>query len=126
MTKAPITTRETAKAKDETDKAIERLRGERDAYKKAKEVVALEEIARVRSRVTSDYNSARKDQDSFDAGYQWAHSASYTDLKNVAGQLWIMTERRPGFGTVKQTSADHDVREFQAGAKAFFEKLPKD
>jgi hypothetical protein len=116
-----------AKTTDETEKAIERLRGERDTYNKAKEVAALEEIARVRSRVTSDYNSARKDQDSFDAGYQWAHSASYTDLKNVAGQLWIMTERlRPGFGTVKQTSADHDVREFQAGANMFFKQLPKD
>jgi hypothetical protein len=97
-----------AKTTDETEKAIERLRGERDTYNKIKEVEALEEKER----------ASLKSKEAFEAGWQWAHSASYEDLKNVAegDTLWF---RVPLYG-------DHDAKEFQAGVIAFFKQLPKD
>ena len=105
---------------DETAKAIERLRGERDAYKKAKEVEALE--AEGRASLTL--------QESFDAGFQWAHSASYETLKDVAewGASWVRDQSISHVlnRTVAAVYGAHNAKEFQAGAKAFFEKLPKD
>jgi hypothetical protein len=103
---------------DETDKAaIERLRGERDAYNKAQEAAALGEVARVSLML----------QESFDAGWQWARTASYQTIKDIAGITWIPAHQlRPGLGAVKPVYGAHDGKEFQAGAIEFFNLLPKD
>jgi hypothetical protein len=102
----------------ETAKAIERLHCERDAYNKAQEVAGLE----------AEERASLKLQDSFDAGFRWAHTASYADLRTVAegGESWLMaryTSHR--FAAKPPFYGDHDPKEFQAGAKAFFEQLPK-
>lgn len=71
---APVNQKSMTKTTDETEKARERLHGERDVYKKAKQVEVLKEIER----------ASLKLQESFDAGWQWGHSASYETLKDVA------------------------------------------
>jgi hypothetical protein len=113
---APVN--QTAKATDETAKAIQRLSGERDAYNKAQKVAALEEKER----------ASLKLQESFKAGWQWAHGASYGALKEVAegGGSWVEAQRMQRVLRTQHLYGDHDVKEWHAGAKAFFELLPKD
>jgi hypothetical protein len=122
MTKAPISNRETvcfspavapisnrAPTTAETTKAIKRLRGEREAYNKARGVAALEAEERDRLKL----------QDSFDAGFHWAHSASYETLKNAALDVGAWSPQ----GALPIQPGE---RQFQAGAIAFFKLLPKD
>jgi hypothetical protein len=94
----------------ETDKAIERLIREREAYNTAKKTGALK----------AEEQAMLKLKESYKAGWQWAHTAEYKSLRNVAEKraLWVGRSGKPWGG--------HNITEFQAGAKAFFELLPKD